>query len=355
MNRRYYSILRLLTCGLLLTTATHALCSSADSTVITLRPVKENAWSKDLNLKDEATVKISDDALPGFCDIILRLDELYLRVALRQKAHAQWLKTTEEVEEIETKSRSRFDLIWRDRVYRFDYFGKLMLDLRFTDIEDGELISRFEAQYRNFLAASEYGKAEPTKPKEQPQAKVLSVPIFNGFEDDRYQKYDALILKLVTEFNANRSAWAGADAGVTLDIPELQPALIKAMMLEESGGNGPRSREAWDRDPLQVNVPGDWDDSKKSLGLTRPRERNEGTLENNLRAGIKYLVRKGFGTSGRPVSNRSKGYFDSWRTALKRYNGRKDRLHDGRSYRSAYADRILRRAKRPDRFVPIAH
>ena len=354
MKHRHYSVLRSLTCCLLLTTALPALCSTTDNTTITLRPVKENAWSKDLNLKDQATITLSEDALPGFCDLMLRLDELFLRVTLRQKAHEQWLKTTEEVEEIETKSRSRFDLIWRDRVYRFDYFGKLMLDLRFTDIEDGELISRFEAQYRTFLANSEYGKAERTKPKEQPQAKVLSVPIFNGFEDDRYQKYDALILKLVTEFNANRSAWAGAEAGVQLDIPELQPALIKAMMLEESGGMGPRSREAWERDPLQVNVPGDWDESKQSLGLKRPKGRNEGTLENNLRAGIKYLVRKGFGTSGRPVSNRSKGYFDSWRTALKRYNGRKDRLHDGRSYRSAYADRILRRAKRPDRFVPIA-
>ena len=328
---------------------------AAVPTSVRLRPVKENEWSKDLNLQAEVSLTLSAEEIPGFCDLILRMDELCLRVAQRQKAHEQWLALTGEKEEIETKARSRFDLLWQDRVYRFDYFGKLMLDQRFIDIEDTELISRFETQYRTFLANSEYAKAERTKPKEQPQAKVLSVPIFNGFEDDRYQQHDALILKLVTEFNANRAAWAGATPGSKIEIPELKPALVKALMLEESGGNGPRSREAWARDPLQVNGPGDWDESKAALGLRRPKKRNEGTLENNLRAGIKYLVRKGFGTSGKPVAHRTGVYFDSWRTALKRYNGRKDRLHDGRSYRAAYADRILRRSKRPDRFVPIAH
>lgn len=322
---------------------------------VTLRPVKTTDWSKDLNLAEEVSIPLTPEQVPGFCDLILRMDELYLRVSLRQRAHEAWLKQVGETEEIETQLQARFDLSFQDRTYRFDRFGRLMLDQRFTDIEDSELISRFEAQYRSLLAASDFAKAERTKPQEQPKAKILSVPIFAGFEDDRYQQHDALILKLVTEFNANRCQWAGAAPDAKIEIPELKPALIKAMMLEEAGGNGPRSRKAWNKDPLQVNVPGDWDDSKKALGLRRPKERNEGSLENNLRAGIKYLVRKGFGTSGNPVASRSGVYFDSWRTALKRYNGRNDRLHDGRSYRSAYADRILRRAKRPDRFVPIAH
>lgn len=327
----------------------------AASEAVILRPVKGNDWSNTLNLAETASVAVPPDALPGFCDLLLRIDELALRIALRQQAHDMWLKQIGETEEIETQQHARFDLLWQGRTYRFDRYGRWMIDQRFTDIEDSELITRFETQYRTFLNASDFVKAERAKPQEQPKATVLSVPIFTGFEDDRYQKHDTLILKLVSEFNANRAQWAGAEPDAKIEIPELKPALIKAMMLEESGGNGPRSKEAWERDPLQVNVPGDWDESKKALGLKRPKERNEGTLETNLRAGIKYLVRKGFGTSGKPISHRTKVYFDSWRTALKRYNGRNDRLHDGRSYRSAYADRILRRAKRPNRFVPIAH
>lgn len=322
---------------------------------VELRPVLEGDWAKQLNLPKQLTVKLKPETVPGFCDLLLRMDELTLRVAIRQRAHEQWMKLIREEEEIETQGKARFDLIWHNRSYRFDRFGNLMLDERFTDPEDSELISRFEAQYRELLAASDFGKAERAKPVARPQAKVLSVPIFKGFEDDRYQKHDALILKLVTEYNAHRAEWAGAEPGAKIEIPELKPALIKAMMLEETGGGGKRSREAWDRDPLQVNVPGDWDEAKKDLGLKRPKERNEGTVETNLRAGIKYLVRKGFGTSGKPVAHRTGVYFDSWRTALKRYNGRKDRLHDGRTFRTAYADRILRRAKRPERFVPIAH
>lgn len=348
-----------LCCGLLVTSGfaqeAQTTKPSTDLRAVQLRLVQDSAWTQDLKLPPEVTLTLTEDALPGFCDLMLRMDELLLRITLRQQAHEAWLKLVNEVEEIETQERSRFDLVWNHRTYRFDYFGKLMIDTRFTDIEDAELISRFETQYRTLLASSDYAKTERTKPKEQPQAKVLSVPIFAGFEDDRYQKHDDLILKLVTEFNANRTVWAGAAADANIEIPELSPALIKAMMLEESGGNGPRSREAWERDPLQVNVPGDWDDAKLDLGLKKPKERNEGSVEKNLRAGIKYLVRKGFGTSGKPVSHRSGVYFDSWRTALKRYNGRNDRLHDGRTFRTAYADRILRRAKRPGRFVPIAH
>ena len=40
--------------------------------------------------------------------------------------------------------------------------------------------------------------------------------------------------------------------------------------------------------------------------------------------------------------------------ALQRHNGRTDTLRDGRSYRAAYADRILRRVRNPGVFVPIA-
>ena len=136
-------------------------------------------------------------------------------------------------------------------------------------------------------------------------------------------------------------------------VGDLTPALVKAHMIEESGGNGPRSKAAWAVDPLQVNVPGDWGVEKELVGLTKPTKRNEGSLENNVRAAIKYLSRKGFGASARPAASRPKGFFDGWLDALRRYNGRRDRTDTDRYYSDEYADKIMKRANDPNAFVPI--
>ena len=82
-------------------------------------------------------------------------------------------------------------------------------------------------------------------------------------------------------------------------------------------------------------------------------KRNEGTVEQNVRAAIMYLSRKGFGTSGKPAATRPKGFFDGWPTALTRYNGRRDRTDTDRYYSEEYADKIVKRAANPDLFVPI--
>ena len=116
-------------------------------------------------------------------------------------------------------------------------------------------------------------------------------------------------------------------------------------MIEESGGNGPRSKAAWAVDPLQVNVPGDWGVEKELVGLVKPSKRNEGTAEQNVRAAIKYLSRKGFGVSAKPASTRPSGFFDGWLDALRRYNGRRDRTETDRYYSDEYADKIVTRAK----------
>jgi hypothetical protein len=111
--------------------------------------------------------------------------------------------------------------------------------------------------------------------------------------------------------------------------------------------------EVYDVDPQQVNVPGDWSEAKEKIGLEKPTRRNEGTPEQNIRAAIKFLVRKGFGSSGQPAARRPKGVFDDWQTALRRYNGRVDEMVDGRNYSETYADHIVSRAKDPSRFVAI--
>ena len=173
---------------------------------------------------------------------------------------------------------------------------------------------------------------------------ATSVPVFKGFENARYQQYDAVIAKLVDDFNRNRSKWIGGTDAQGRGTSEITAAQVKAHMIQETGGGDVNSRAAWARDPLQVNVPGDWNPYKKYLGLKEPRRRNEGSFEKNLRAGIMLLARKGFGVSGQPAGNRSDGAFDGWPRALQRYNGRSDKAADGRKYSEVYSERIRQRA-----------
>ena len=179
------------------------------------------------------------------------------------------------------------------------------------------------------------------------------VPVFKGFEHPRYQQYDAQIRKFCEEFNRNRSKYAGSTASQAEGIEPITPAQIKAHMIQETGGGDMKSRTAWKFDPLQVNVPGDWNPYKKYLGLKQPRRCNEGTGANNLRAGLMLLVRKGFGVSGQPAANRPDGAFDGWPRALQRYNGRSDKAATGESYSEAYSARIRERASNPSTEVPI--
>lgn len=187
---------------------------------------------------------------------------------------------------------------------------------------------------------------EPLKPL-KPSPSAPKVPVFAGFEDPWFQRHDALIAKLVDNFNKNRASWAGSTASQAAAIPTLTVAQVKSQMLQESGGKDVRSRAAWKKDPLQANVPGDWSSYKKYVGLHRPRNRNEGSLETNLKAGIMILARKGFGVSAQPAGNKSSGAFAGWRRALQRYNGRSDLTTEGVPYRVSYANRILQRANKP--------
>lgn len=205
-------------------------------------------------------------------------------------------------------------------------------------------------------AAAPSGTAAVSRPKAIPLSAAKTakgVPVFKGFEDPRYQQYDAQIKQFCDEFNKNRSKYAGSTSGQASGIGELTPAQVKAHMIQETGGGDLKSRTAWKHDPLQVNVPGDWNPYKKYLGLKQPRRCNEGTGSKNLRAGLMLLVRKGFGVSGQPASNRPDGAFDGWPRALQRYNGRSDKAASGEPYSEAYSARIRKRASNPGVEVEI--
>ena len=233
--------------------------------------------------------------------------------------------------------------------FSFDDWGELYIDRRFVTDEEMKTVKKIEAWIVKWFP--EQTKKRKTKPRKS--AGGAGLPIFRGFEDKRYQVHDELIAKLVAAFNADKRGWTGGTPEQAAKVGDLTPALVKAHMIEESGGNGPRSKAAWAVDPLQVNVPGDWGVEKELVGLTKPTKRNEGSLENNVRAAIKYLSRKGFGASARPAASRPKGFFDGWLDALRRYNGRRDRTDTDRYYSDEYADKIMKRAKDPNAFVPI--
>jgi len=266
----------------------------------------------------------------------------------------------------------------------FDDWGELYIDRRFVTDDELRTIEKIEAfvwahvigpmQQAGVVpvpgarppAAKKPGAAKQSarpravapavaagraKPRES--AGDAGLPVFRGFEDARYQQHDALIAKMVAAFNANKAGWCGGNPDQAVKIADLTAAQVKSHMIEESGGNGPRSKAAWAVDPLQVNVPGDWGREKELVGLTKPAKRNEGSAENNVRAAIMYLSRKGFGASARPAAERPKGFFDGWLRALQRYNGRRDRTDTDRWYSEEYAEKILKRAADPETFVPI--
>ena len=234
--------------------------------------------------------------------------------------------------------------------FYFDADGDLWYDDRFVRPDERwamEAVSRFFRKH--FMDKS----GAPVRVA-RPRRGASELPVFRGYEDARYQEYDELILKYVADFNASRGDWAAATPEQAARIHDLSPALVKSQMIQETGGWDKRSLAAWRVDPQQVNVPGDWNPYKALLGISEPTRRNEGSKEQNVKAAIMFLARKGFGASGQPAANRPEGTFDGWHMALERYNGRNDGTSDGRLYRDVYADRIMRRAVAPKSFVPIS-
>ncbi len=247
--------------------------------------------------------------------------------------------------------------------FHIDDWGEIHIDRRFLSEAEKKKLLEIEAFVWKHMIEPQHhdellklGKPKAPKPK-RPHRSVAGhegkMPIFRGFEDPHYQQHDKLIIDLVDEFNCNKEHFSGGTPHQAEKIGNLTPAMVKAHMIEESGGHGPGSVAAWMVDPLQVNVPGDWTDDKTLLGLEKPEKRNEGTPEQNIRAAIMFLTRKGFGISAHPASMRPTGFFDGWETAYRRYNGRRDWTNHHRHYSDEYAEKIIQRAKNPDHFVPI--
>ncbi|MEG1552359.1 MAG: hypothetical protein RSB74_03120 [Kiritimatiellia bacterium] len=322
---------------------------------IFIRPYSENQWATGKLLPAVTTCKIPREAWLDLREKFLALKELTMVANIRMGLHKRYLESMGEEESELSMAAVRFEIVIYNDVYLFDRYGHLWIDARFVTAEELPIIQEIESLYAKLHANSELNTITDARIVDRKKEReTLSLPIFRGFEDDRYQQYDTLIATLVNEFNAHRAMWAGATEEQAKDIHRLKPEIVKAHMIEETGGKNRGSVAAWLADPLQVNVPGDWNPHKKVLGLEEPTHRNEGSSEQNIRAAIMYLTRKGFGGSGQPADARPDGFFDGWSVALRRYNGRNDETADGRHYKDAYAERILKRAEEPEQFVPIS-
>ena len=311
-----------------------------------------------------SSVQIRPDEWIEIAQVFMDVMRVIQRSGERRSVHIARLKAQGIEEEPMSTAGIAFEVDVLNNRFAFDRYGYLHFDDRFVTPSEREVLGRMERIYRRIhrrWLAAQTAKSKPEKgdpvfatiADRAAEWRVRRVPVFKGFEDDRYQEHDALIVRCVDEFNRNRAAWAGATPEQARRIPPITTAMVKSQMIEETGGRDAKSIAAWGVDPEQVNVPGDWSDAKEKVGLKKPSKRNEGTAEENIKAAIKFLVRKGFGVSGQPASRRPKGVFDDWRTALRRYNGRHDEMVDGRSYSETYADHIMARAKDPGRFVAI--
>ena len=90
-------------------------------------------------------------------------------------------------------------------------------------------------------------------------------------------------------------------------------------------------------------------------GLSLSQKHNQGSVEQNLRAAIIWLVRKGFGDSGQPPASRQRATFDGWQVVSQRYNTRKDAPKKAKLYSQEHAQHIVNRIITPSKCCPIKY
>lgn len=156
------------------------------------------------------------------------------------------------------------------------------------------------------------------------QPEDARLPVFAGYDQPWHQAHDALIVRVVEEFNASHG-W-GPDHESRLD-----PALVKAWALQESGGHEAIFTSG---DMMQMNNAGDWAPEKEWFGVRRGQRL---TPEESLRAALQWAYYKGEETRPMRGDAPSEGWyptvrggevlegyesrFTHWRRALTRYNG----------------------------------
>ena len=164
-----------------------------------------------------------------------------------------------------------------------------------------------------------------TEMGEADQESDPTLPVFEGYDSPWHQANDALIIEVVQAFNAEKG-WGP-------DHPDhLDPALVKAWALQESGGHQDVYSQG---DMMQMNVPGDWVREKKWFGISGKREKLD--PRKSLEVALRWAYYKGEITRAKRSDAASDGWHDTqrgtksvpgyesqfsdWNTALDGYNG----------------------------------
>ena len=202
-------------------------------------------------------LRVDPDAVAEILPLAVKAVDIFKRASAREARHAAELRKRG-IAEVPPEGDERYVLDTAGLgEFAFDGRGEIYIDRRFVTDEEMKTVRAIEGWIvKWFPRQTEKHRMRPAA------AGGAAVPVFRGFRSARYQKHDALIVRLTKEFNADKVGWCGGTPAQAAQIPDLTPAQVKAHMIEESGGNGPVSKAAWAADPLQVNVPGDWGEEK---------------------------------------------------------------------------------------------
>ena len=152
-----------------------------------------------------------------------------------------------------------------------------------------------------------------------------------GREDPKYQQNDYQIAAstflmnrsvALADITGDKSGLPTPDASHSIgtDLPgQLDVNIVKAMVLTETeSGNLSGATGTGTTDVMQSNVPGDWNNSKTAIGLTKDQAM---TPETSINAGAKLLFMKGMGSDANGVMNWRNGKDGDWSNAVQKYNG----------------------------------
>ena len=258
-----------------------------------LSPFAPASWSEtSLPPKFEAVASAGDSAAFARVDAVM---------AESRRRHGLWNRYLDLMRMRESQQGTasvRFRLSINGRIYLFTDRGRLFLDGRFVKADEVPALLAVEKAFAAVLAASPYAKTfkvrtETACSEFDVSVGKIRVPVFQGFEDSRYQRHDAAVARI------------SADSERT-DRP-LSAALLKSLLIET---------RCWDFDPESFD-------------------------ESQVRAVASELE----GLAG--------DRFAGWEPALMAFAGKSSAAEVGRRYRVDFATRVVSRACNPDTFVPV--
>lgn len=188
-------------------------------------------------------------------------------------------------------------------------------------------------QFTNRPGGATSAQRKPNRRGTVIQDSVRTIPGYPQTGKDAWRAAnDKVFIDAVNNYNAKHGYMPGNPQYWTVD-------LLKAQAMVESGGD----KAAFLRDPLQVNVPGDWKKGEKAkyTDLTGPHQPMTPAL--SASAALDWLTYKGskHDDSGKVL------YFRGIQNALLNYNGRTDisPKWGNVEHRLWYANRVIVLAK----------